>query len=913
MGNIHFRRACYATTLAVILFASASFAAGQMPSREFPLELPRGAKFHAEYRKAHLQFCLRELQEYDKFTSDPQAARAAAKKFLRCAISHFSEQLESEDPDAARWRELAEMGTAAVRGGSNDPLVHMHLVDALLTAGKTELAHKAMVAMLTTFEASKYPRGMRMLVVLRTKLVCDRLGDPQAIDGAQMMLHDATAGWFNYALESPETQRHAWAIYAQALGNVLPEAGAKAISAYLADAKHDDWLAEMQQGRFHSDLAWKTRGDLPSHELKLESWQRYVDEMHKSAEHYRRAYELQPSRPEAATAMIAVAQQGHDNDSTWDWFHRAIAAEADHMPAYEAALKSLRVRWGGSTREMFDFGEACVRTGRYDTDIPSAFILAAHAAHTETGDWSKVFAEPRLYDKLAFVVTRLVDHPSRAGVDELSFVQADLLSQNLCFAVSADNFADASRLWDRLGERASPEWLSMFALSEGYSRSRIAAYAAHGEKLLALRPLTIPPRTDPANARKLLAGYQALQKANRDRKADLYFQKWVELAQMEVDYHNGKWVDLTFDEALNQWIGDTRPWKREDEYSAVGSNVTTGDALWLYHQGEFPGPKEMTGEVEIVRSLSPGLMLGFYVGMLHNRDAGGRLFGIDPSHGHVAVGTPLTPIEAATLDFKPRVLHVKAWGPEHFAFYVDGRLYRSATNDPKFHMQQNCVGIGTLWWARMAGEIRFKNLRVRKLAEPPPPSVLEFEKRIAYYTDAIKREPQLTDHLFDRALAHYYLDHHAQAIADFEAALGKTPDQHQMRVYLGECYGNVGRGKEALEQLELALNKTRGPLDHAQRMMAYLLASLPESAQRDGARALDLANLAVDAEQQGDGVGLMYLACAQAESGRYEEALKSLAVAENLPLESKHKRQLSGLRTAFQQNKPHRLSAAEKK
>jgi tetratricopeptide (TPR) repeat protein len=896
---------------AILLFAALS-ASAQMPSREFPLELPSGAKLHAEFRKGHLQFCLRELALYEKSTADPEAARPAAKKFLRSAISRFSKQLESEDPPAADWRKLPELGAAAMRTGSTDPLVAAHYIDALLASGQTDEAVKLYQPMGVAFDKSKYPSGMRLLMLLRGKQISDRVGDPKATELIQREVHTAAPAWFDYALESKDGQRHAWSIYEQALGDAPGDAMAAAVAAYEASVLRDDWLWHMQTGRFHADKAWQVRGQTPSHTLELATWQEYADHVRQAGEHYRRAFALRPDLPEAATAMIGVAQQGHDDDSTWDWFHRAIAAEADHMPAYEAALKSLRRRWGGSVGEMLEFGEACVRTGRFDTEIPYAFVLAAHGAHTETGDWGQVFAEPRLYDKLAFVLTRLVDHPSRAGRDELSYAQAELLSQQLCFAATDDRFADATRLWDRLGDRASPEWLAMFALSEGYARSRIAAYTAHGDKLLALRPLTIPPRNDAANARKLLAGYQALAKANREPKAELYLRKWVELAQMEVDYHAGKWVDLTFDEGLNQWIGDTTAWKTEDKSTVFASNVTTGEPLWLYHQGEFPGPKEMAGEVEIVRSLSPGLMLGFYIGMLHHPQPGGRLFGIDPGRGHVAVGTPHVPIEAATFDHEtPRKLHVKAWGPEHFDLYIDGRRFRSVSSDEKFHMRENCVGIGTLWWARMSGEIRFKNLRVRKLVQPPPPEFAAHAARVIYFTAAIEREPELTDHVLDRAIAHYHSGHAEQAIADFEAGLAKTPDLHQMRVFLGEMYAETGHSKRAIDELELAVDKSRGPPSHAPRTLAYVLASAADDTLRDGTRALALAKEAVATEQGKDSVGLVALACAHAEAGSFDEALAALDAAQKQQPDARGARQIGELRAKFQERQPHRLPAAK--
>lgn len=454
-----------AVWLCILMQAAVSFAQEQAPKRV--IEIRPGAATHALYRRAHLDFCQREIELYQSHTADPADVRPAAQEFLRRAIRRFSEQTESQDPLAGEWNTLSEIGAKAVEeAGSQDPLLLAHYVDALLDGGQKDKAIQLADDCLTRFDQSDYPRGMRLLILTRVQRVARLVGDTDKMAKIQAMIYQAAPEWLTYAAGQPNAQRFAWNYYARAADQFSTADAKAAVDAYGERDSKDAWLWEMLQGKYYYDLAWHVRGDAPPHTIKRDVWQQYLEHMKLAAAHYRAAFELNPTLPESAAAMIAVAKEGHDLDSTWDWFNRAIAAEADHLPAYKEILQSLLPKWGGSLGELFDFGEACVRTDRFDTDIPYVFILAVYAVHAETQSWPKVFEEPRLYDKATFVLAGLLDHPSRAGTGELSSAQAELLTQELGFAVQGGQLKEAKRIRERLGDHASKEWLDFFGLSE---------------------------------------------------------------------------------------------------------------------------------------------------------------------------------------------------------------------------------------------------------------------------------------------------------------------------------------------------------------------------------------------------------------------------------------------------------------
>ena len=111
----------------------------------------------------------------------------------------------------------------------------------------------------------------------------------------------------------------------------------------------------------------------------------------------------------------------------------------------------------------------------------------------------------------------------------------------------------------------------------------------------------------------------------------------------------------------------------------------------------------------------------------------------------------------------------------------------------------------------------------------------------------------------------------AEAAADqLQALVALTPDDLQARFNLGLMRFETGRYLAARRTLDEALE--RFPADIATRhLLARLLATSPDDAARDGARAVDLAQGVVDEQPALD--HLETLAMALAEAGRFDDAV----------------------------------------
>lgn len=149
----------------------------------------------------------------------------------------------------------------------------------------------------------------------------------------------------------------------------------------------DPWVREILLTRLYHAVAWKARGNGPV--MLKDGWERSLHNLEHARRHALRAWELHPELPEAAGEMIKItmASKGAAGENVRFWFDEAVQADFDYLEAYFSLAWALRPRWGGSHQQMGAFGDECLSTGRFDTDIPFMFHKSMSDIVEETGDW----------------------------------------------------------------------------------------------------------------------------------------------------------------------------------------------------------------------------------------------------------------------------------------------------------------------------------------------------------------------------------------------------------------------------------------------------------------------------------------------------------------------------------------------
>jgi protein O-mannosyl-transferase len=146
------------------------------------------------------------------------------------------------------------------------------------------------------------------------------------------------------------------------------------------------------------------------------------------------------------------------------------------------------------------------------------------------------------------------------------------------------------------------------------------------------------------------------------------------------------------------------------------------------------------------------------------------------------------------------------------------------------------------------------------------------EDAIPYYNRALAIRPDYGDGHYNLGCALLKNGEVDEAIAQWQKALVIQPQDGEIYTSLGNAFFKKGMMKEAIFHYQHALEM--GPQDAAARNnMAWILATSSDASIRDGAKAVDLAERAVQLSGGRDPNFLRTLAASYAESRRFSEAI----------------------------------------
>jgi ankyrin repeat protein len=139
----------------------------------------------------------------------------------------------------------------------------------------------------------------------------------------------------------------------------------------------DPWIKLVFKGEAEISAAWEARGSGYAGTVTDEGWSRYETHLNRAGKLLRQAWKQRPELPEAASGMSIVSRTraAVAGETPRLWFDRAIAAQIDYKPVYDSMMTALLPRWGGSHDAMMEFARQCLKTRRFDTDIPIYYLM----------------------------------------------------------------------------------------------------------------------------------------------------------------------------------------------------------------------------------------------------------------------------------------------------------------------------------------------------------------------------------------------------------------------------------------------------------------------------------------------------------------------------------------------------------
>ena len=157
----------------------------------------------------------------------------------------------------------------------------------------------------------------------------------------------------------------------------------------------------------------------------------------------------------------------------------------------------------------------------------------------------------------------------------------------------------------------------------------------------------------------------------------------------------------------------------------------------------------------------------------------------------------------------------------------------------------------------------------------------QVEAGARHLAEVVKLEPENPEALFNLGLARMDLGFADEAQKLFGQALALKPGEAKYRWRLGTALARQRKYAEAAPQLRAALT-VKPDQPEILNELAWLLATCPDAAVRQGAEAVSLAERACDLTQRERPVVLLTLAAAQAEAGKFDAATASVALARSL-------------------------------
>jgi tetratricopeptide (TPR) repeat protein len=181
------------------------------------------------------------------------------------------------------------------------------------------------------------------------------------------------------------------------------------------------------------------------------------------------------------------------------------------------------------------------------------------------------------------------------------------------------------------------------------------------------------------------------------------------------------------------------------------------------------------------------------------------------------------------------------------------------------------------------------------------------EKAIADYAVALRLNPNQAEAYYNRALEYLKTKDTDAAIHDLDAAIKLKPDLCESYLQRATAYARNGNVAAQRADLETAATFQANCQAIALNSLAWLLATTPDAAIRDGKHAVEIAMQACDRRQWTSASYIDTLAAAYAEVGDFDSAVKfeQMAIA-RLKADPVLKADLEKRLHLFQSGSPYR-------
>jgi hypothetical protein len=657
------------------------------------------------------------LDAYDRVGLRDPKWDDAARQFIEMSLSPLVGTWSDTPTDKRVTR-----GRAVLSLGCGDPLV-IYLYAADLFSADSD-SYEAVDQYKRSVEGMKhvpYPRAVARLAISGYHRDLRRLGRvpeqfwPLAPTELQWFRQSLTDGSYRPGEEVILT----WQLMNGTGPDFVTRNKLEVSAALDATAWVPPWARLHFSGLKESCLAWDARGHEFAKYVTPEGWKGFKEHSVRASRDLVHAWELRKDRPEAAYEMISASVDAPEPGAdARTWFDRAVAAQFDYWPAYDARLAYLQPRWGGSYEEMLEFAAECAQTGRFDTYVP---LFALEAVESVDGDQrdkkgggggEPVYKTPATFRLLSQMLDGYLKEPSRSWersrFESLYALVADKAGRHdIAFQhLKANDFrfdGDARRrLWD-----PSEDFVGRVSV-EGRPG---ATDAQRGEA-----------QREAYDTARAIASFTGALRKDSSPTSSRFLKHRLAALDVERRLDGGEWVAfLPADAQLAGWESRLGSFERAPDGALV---ATPGARGHLIASAARVGPDfELRGTYEFVAAKNseagiafghPGWAASDWVGYYIERRGESQIIYL--THGVWQPSGP--PVRIPSSD-RTRFV-VRSWRGRLSAAF-NGKIVAQNVPAPDGFVNDRDAQVGLGAYSHTPDSIRYRDVELRRLTSEPPP------------------------------------------------------------------------------------------------------------------------------------------------------------------------------------------------
>jgi hypothetical protein len=368
---------------------------------------------------------------------------------------------------------------------------------------------------------------------------------------------------------------------------------------------------------------------------------------------------------------------------------------------------------------MYRFGLECLATKRFDTLTPEVLIHILLDIEGEIGEKGEIWQEEGVFDNIKTLMEGIENEPSRRANSNplLNKLETTL---SACFLISLEvrEYDEARKILDKLGDKLELEAFPRFRRSYPYDVSRIYAMTgAAGATIKEFDDMVADGGySDPETRKSAQELLDEAVKKDTKTKAKDYYDHWKNTLVTLDRFEQGEWIEFTFDEKLAGWEAIRGDWKPVDSKTVLGAPKKGSPELGLRCSIPLKAPYEIECDIEFpppAANGSAGVMLGCLWTI--RPDDYLAILGVDTANKDLCVSLPNQAPKRHHIELKDQTkFHIQAkfWNPQ-FEYSIEGQSH-------PIKLLPKEIRNDTFVLASTAKEVRFSNVRIRKLTEDPP-------------------------------------------------------------------------------------------------------------------------------------------------------------------------------------------------